>query len=141
MVIHSALAPRVSHISFVFNHTQYQVLGVACVCVETAKHPLIFRPLDERQSCELGSWMSVIRNAVAPPKPGSLDPLGELAVLMKRKDLTALEAQRAQMLMKDHGMIHKQGGSVKLVASIPLATCSLYPPLASEAITAYSGSE
>ena len=83
----------------------------------------------------------MIRNAVAPPKPGSLDPLGELAVLMKRKDLTALEAQRAQMLMKDHGMIHKQGDSVKLVASIPLATCSLYPPLASEAITAYSGSE
>ena len=47
--------------------------------------------------------MSAIRAAVTPPKPGSLHPLKELEALMQRKDLTALEAQRAQILMKDYG--------------------------------------
>ena len=47
--------------------------------------------------------MSAIRAAVTPPKPGSLDPLKELEALMQRKDLTALEARRAQILMKNYG--------------------------------------
>jgi len=85
----------------------HSVLGMACVCVETARHPLIFRPLDERQSHQLEDWMNAIRTAATPPKPGSLDPLQELEALMKRKDLTTVEAQRAQILMKDYGMVCK----------------------------------
>lgn len=123
----------------------HSVLGVACVCVETAKHPLIFRPLDERQSHQLDEWMNVIRTAVTPLKLGSLDPLGELEVLMKRKDLTPVEAQRAQMLMKDHGMIHKQEGLVNRVPHVAMEACTpspshrKQPPLASDAITTRIG--
>lgn len=47
--------------------------------------------------------MVVIRNAVSSPNPGSMDPLKELETLMKQKNLTAIEAHRAQMLMRDHG--------------------------------------
>lgn len=78
----------------------HSVLGMACVCVETSKHPLIFRPVDESQGHLLQEWTQAIQAAVLPPKPGSLDPLNELRALMKRKDLTTSEAQRAQALMR-----------------------------------------
>lgn len=95
---------------------------MACVCVETAKHPLIFRPLDERQPRLLDDWVRVIRNAVSPLRPGSVGPLKELEALMKRKDLTAIEAQRAQMLMKDHGSYFKVRSSL-----VPVTTGACAP--------------
>lgn len=80
------------------------VLGVACVIVQTAtKSPLVFRPQDESQSYLLGEWAKAIKTAVMPPTPGTVDPLVELQALMRRKDLTAAEAQRAQMLMRQGG--------------------------------------
>lgn len=80
------------------------VLGVACVIVQTStKTPLVFRPQDERQHYLLQEWAKAIKTAVMPPTPGTVDPLVELQALMRRKDLTAAEAQRAQMLMRQGG--------------------------------------
>mmetsp|Transcript_6180 Transcript_6180/g.18693 ORF Transcript_6180/g.18693 Transcript_6180/m.18693 type:complete len:743 (+) Transcript_6180:105-2333(+) len=81
----------------------HSVLGMPCVCVETSKYPLVFRPLDVCHGHVLQDWAEAIRAAVIPPDPGALDPLLELQALVTRKDITTAEAQRVQTLMRSQG--------------------------------------